>query len=542
MLNGMNFRRMRWATAGVLCTVGLWASGQTTQTVQILRAQEIRRHPSLPGIQRLLGDVQLGWRSTTLTCDSAWRFDDGAFEVMGRVVMVDGRGGRLFAERMQLDPVATRVEAQGGSEPVRWKSDGETVSGAAFGYGLETRDLVWNQTAQLTQRDSLTGKTRQLSSMRGQMLIDADQLNLGGNVQLEDEDQLLRSDSLQIFQLTAEQQWVLCGPTSLWSRDGAREFHADAGTLNLAGGSGQILATGDQRAWFRQEDVISAGDALTLVDSTHQTIRGRVFVTDTLASFGLWGDALVMEPDAFWLTGSGADDRAHVSQGQEQGQEQEQERGDDAPWWVVGDTIWRTSGPQGYIMHAWPDARMAQGTSRGACDTLVWTEADSILTFLGMPVLFADGSRLTSDSLRLQLMATGVDSLVARGHVCMTSALEEGPDSLHHTISGRSLDGFFGDEGALDQIRVAGNSEVLQFDDDGMRLNHLQSSRLNVDFADGEVQDILLLGQPSGVWTSTNQADQTALPGCPHLPPPADLAHPVRPQLQSRHKRLQTGP
>ena len=57
------------------------------QTVEILAADQISRDPNITEAQRLIGHVKLGHQDAVLTCDSAWRFDDGKVEVFGEVVM-----------------------------------------------------------------------------------------------------------------------------------------------------------------------------------------------------------------------------------------------------------------------------------------------------------------------------------------------------------------------------------------------------------------------------------------------------------------------
>ena len=526
MMLGMNFHRMRWATGVMLVWLSASASAQTAHTIEILAAREIRKHPDMPGVQRLLGDVQLGWQEAVLRCDSAWRFDDGPFEVMGEVRLVDGRGGTLRAQRMRLDPDASVVDAFGA--PVRWQDGQQELSGEAFRYGMQSRSLIWSEIADMQQIDTLSGDLLTLRSQRGRLLVDADELQLGGDIYLEDADQTLRSDSLHLLHLDADPVLTIFGATSVWTTDGSRSFHADRGQLDLAAGQGWLGAKTDgPLAWFQKGDLLTAGDSLALTDSTHQTIAGQVFVTDTLASFALWGDRLDLTEDTLLLTGD-----AHLSEG----------KAEDAPWLIAADTILRLGAGEGDRMLAWPQAAMRQEASTGFCDTLIWTETDSLLAFVGQPVLWTDGSRLSGDSLWAQLKASGIDSLVARGHVCMTSALESGPDSLHHTISGRALDGFFTENGELTHIYVAGNSEVIQFDEAGVNVNHLVSSKLKIRFADGEVSNILMLGQPNGVYESTASADQTALPICPHSAQPAPINFPLRPQLQSRHPRPQSSP
>ena len=481
----------------------------------------------MPGIQRLIGDVRLGWKEAILTCDSAYRYDDGPFEVMGAVNMEDGRGGNLTANRMRLEPEPSWVLAYGDDEPVTWTDLESKLIGQSFVYEMDTRDLAWSETAAMHRRSVSTQDTLFMTSQRGHLWMDEDRLTLWDSVWIQRPSATLISDSLVVRNLNDATKIELLGATSMWSSESTRFFHGDRGELDLDGESGWLAAADSaSAAWFQEGDVVTSGLKLTLVDSLEQVIEGNVYVSDTLGSFALWGRKLELEGDTLLLTGSGIQP-AQVSEATE------------TPWLITADTILRVASAVGDALLAWPDAHMMQDESAGACDTLLWQEADSMLTFLGQPVLWTEGSRLSSDSLWAHLVDGGMDRLDSRGHVCMTSGLDGGADSLHHTISGRSLEGFFDASGDLDFIWVSGNSEVIQFDEDGQSLNHVQSSRLRIDFDGGTVEDIVMLGSPNGVWTSVQGAPNLALPQCPHEAAWPPRPYPDIPQLQIRFPRSQ---
>ena len=68
-----------------------------TVEVRIEQADEIARNPSVVDGQRLIGDVQaLAVDGAVVYCDSAWRYTDGRFRMMGDVRMIDDGSMALF--------------------------------------------------------------------------------------------------------------------------------------------------------------------------------------------------------------------------------------------------------------------------------------------------------------------------------------------------------------------------------------------------------------------------------------------------------------
>ena len=82
--NGWSGRFLLWV---LLLSGGLHAQ---KVEVRILSADQIARDPAVVEGQRLVGDVRLAVDEARIVCDSAWRYPDGAFRLMGNVVADDG--------------------------------------------------------------------------------------------------------------------------------------------------------------------------------------------------------------------------------------------------------------------------------------------------------------------------------------------------------------------------------------------------------------------------------------------------------------------
>ena len=93
------------------------ASSKKTR-INILGASIIERNPEISEASRLIGNVKLSVDDAILTCDSAYRFDDGRFEVFSNVIIKQEPNTVLTAEYGILKPEWSREgpSNQGGSK------------------------------------------------------------------------------------------------------------------------------------------------------------------------------------------------------------------------------------------------------------------------------------------------------------------------------------------------------------------------------------------------------------------------------------------
>ena len=101
------------------------------QTVDILAADQIARDPSITEAQRLLGHVKLGHQDAVLTCDSAWRFDNGDVKVFGHVHMDQPPATTLDADYLFMDAASEWTVAEG---QVRMDHEGTVLNAPSIRY------------------------------------------------------------------------------------------------------------------------------------------------------------------------------------------------------------------------------------------------------------------------------------------------------------------------------------------------------------------------------------------------------------------------
>ena len=195
----------RWLLTCIGLGVGMLAQAQT---VEILAADQILRNPDITEAQRLIGHVKLGHQDAVLTCDSAWRFDDGSVEVFSHVAMHQPPATTMTAEYLRIEPDQEWVLANGG---VELQHETARLSAPSLMYLLNRR------TARYTEGANIVDEGWTVNSRHGQYRTATATLELGGQVLAVNDRDTLRSDSLHWMR--AQSRYRFLGATEWMGTD-----------------------------------------------------------------------------------------------------------------------------------------------------------------------------------------------------------------------------------------------------------------------------------------------------------------------------------
>lgn len=448
------------------------APDSTGHRVRIVQAEAILRDPSIPGAQRLVGNVVLAHRDATLKCDSAWRYDDGRFRAMGKVQALRPQGWSLEAEELTWNPEAELLLAAG---PPAHLIDGElSVSGPELWYDW-AEEAAW-----FRQRTTLVMEDRVATADRGRFESASEWLVLGGSVEVEGAEERVVSDSLKLHARAGDLEFL--GTSRVDQSDGQWAVRCERGVISESGGwvGGHLL-----RAWVRRGGEGVWADSLAWTDDVREA-WGHVEALDTALTQVVRGRHLRQERvDSAWV--SRVVGEARLIQANE---------GDTLV--LVADELVEAEGQ----LRAFPNVVFRQGEALGMCGALIWSEEVDHLRMLQDPRLWLEGQILSADTLDLHLSEGAPDRLYGEGHVHLTRVIN---DSCADQISGRTLTGQFRD-GDLDRLLIEGNGEAIYFVDDDAELqfNRAACSRLRIRLEDGRVKEIALLDAPNGRFLALN--------------------------------------
>ncbi len=157
-------------------------------------------------------------------------------------------------------------------------------------------------------------------------------------------------------------------------------------------------------------------------------------------------------------------------------------------------------------MLAFEDVRLFKSDLQAVCDSLVYSEMDSLFKFFKNPIIWSDTSQFSADTLHIQL----VDKKVNRIYMYRNSFMINSPDEIYfNQIKGKNNTVFFEDE-EVRRMKVEGNAESLYFalDDNEAYIgfNKTVASEMLLYFGNNQVDNIKFYTQPKAKFTPMKKA------------------------------------
>ena len=460
---------MRLLITIILCAFGacILTNTLSAQTVEIVAADQILRDPAITEAQRLIGHVKLGHQDAVLTCDSAWRFDDGSVEVFSHVVMQQPPATIMAADYLRIEPNKDWAMASGDVELQH-----ETARLAA----PSLRYLMNSRTARYTKGAIIVDEGWTVNSRHGQYRAASETLELGGQVVAVNKGDTLRSDSLHWMRAESRHQFF--GPTEWVGKD-----------VHFSCLSGDIVMDEEPLGWLAGKVRVDDGEGTVQGDSlswgaSSSEVWGQVVLAQSDGTGTVHGRyALRQDADSLELVIGDLQQRAWLEQIDE---------GDTLR--LAADTLQR----KGEVLTAFHRVTLVQDELVGVGDSLVWMDDEGTIQMWGEPRLWSSKDKLSGDTLTLWLTDQSPDKLEMRGHAVVLSSAN---DTLAHRIQGRDLDAFF-EEGELRFVDVVGNGEVVTFDvpegEGSVRMNTAMCAKVTLEVAERKLTGIALKQSPRG--------------------------------------------
>lgn len=456
-----------WATLTLLCALFPASDtiAQTTHRIQILAANIIERDPSISDASRLIGDVKLGFGDAILKCDSAYRHEDGKFEVFSNVIIRQQPSTTLTANYAILFPDEQLITV---SEGVVFQHEDMHIECNTLFYGLETKIVSY------TERSKIIEGRRTLESDHGMYSSASDRLYAGGNVIMIENNDVITSDSLG---LDRNDKTLLLFKTSHLKVGGA-EIFCNSGRFNFETGMGWFA--GD--ASIRDPGGMLAGDSIAISrDDNYGTAWGNVMVVDSTGNMTVtgvyanrWEGNDIVKGDSL---------QKAIATNIEN-----------------GDTLvlsTRELMRRGDWLFATGAVEFSQDSFAGMGDSLSWNMENDEVWLLGDPVVWAKGDELSGDTVVMTLSNNKPSTLSLLNNALVLSVAN---DSLKNLISGKQLDAQFLN-GKLQQVDVSGNGVIEYYVLDApsnISINKATCSHIRMLFNEGEIEKIILLTSPDG--------------------------------------------
>lgn len=168
----------------------------------------------------------------------------------------------------------------------------------------------------------------------------------------------------------------------------------------------------------------------------------------------------------------------------------------------VPDTI-----PDKRLLKAFYKVKFFREDIQGKCDSLVYSDVDSVFRFYGEPVLWSDENQLTADHIEIFVRNQQMDKIEMINSAFIISQ----EDSIKfNQIKGRNMTGYI-IENQLDRIDVDGNSQTIYYakdDEEIIGANKAESSNLQIYFRDNNIRKIVFQPNTDGTFYPLEKFNQ----------------------------------
>ncbi|MBK8531991.1 MAG: hypothetical protein IPL64_08850 [Flavobacteriales bacterium] len=427
-----------------------------------------------PGAQRLKGNVRFKHKDAIMRCDSAYLYQDQRVEAFGHVSIDQGDTLHVQAERTTYNGADRTARLEGN---VLLRNSDMELSTPTLDYDLKNRRAVYTAGGRIVSKS----ENNTLTSDVGTYFTDARKFIFSRNVVLDHPDRHIVADTMHYVTSTGVTEFF--GPTTITQT--GTVIHTTRGRYDTR----KEFARFTKRSTIISKGRTLAGDSLHYDRKTGQgSAWGQVLVTDTASDMVVRGNEgqYNEQRDVAVITG-------HA--------ELEMRMGKDTLF-LHGDTLFTTPDSSGKRIQAHRHVRFYRSDLQGACDTLVYSEMDSLISLFHEPVLWSGTDQITGAFIRIKLRDGKADTLFVDDDAFLVSQV----DSVHFDqVTGRTMTGLFGDDG-LRNLLVEGNSRTVYFATEMkagvesiMGVNRADCSRIQVRLTEGKVSTVTFLDRPDAV-------------------------------------------
>ena len=414
------------------------ATNENMIKVEILNADRAVNKASL-GRTDMFGNVAFKHDSVTLSCDSAYFYDvHNSFEAFGNAHLRFSDTLNLYSERINYSGNLRIAKA---TKNVILQDNTKTLYTDTLDY---YRDFNYGY---YPNHGRIIDDENTLLSIHGFYYTKLKEIHFQDSVVLFNEENKLLSDTLVYFTDTKVAKIV--GPTHIYGKNG-RYMYCELGWYNTLNDDSDvqknIYATEDdritkcQRATYDSKTQIGRFyDRIEMIDTTQNVIiKGEYGEYHRSRYFGFLVDSAMAII---------VDDR-HDS------------------LFMHADTLFMRMDTTNSITHllAYHKTKFFKSDLQGACDSIAFVMADSTMRMYTMPILWAEKSQLTSDSIYFFMHDNSIDSILFYGNGFIISS---DTTDTYNQVKGRLVTAYFV-ENEIKKIVVNGNAESLYYirDDD----------------------------------------------------------------------------
>lgn len=466
--------------------------------IEIQHANSLEYNEALgKDVRRLIGSVVLKHDDAILYCDSAYSYPDNSLDAFSNVRIQQGDSVNIFGDFLKYNGNTRLAELQ---KNVRFTQKGTILTTDILYYDMK------GSLATYTTGGTIVSKQNTLTSQYGYFNPKKKSYSFKQNVVLTNPQYVIHCDTLNYS--SAVNTAYFLGPTHIQGTSG--NIYCESGWYNTDKDlgmfkknayiiSGGQTMKGDSIYFDKAKDMGKSMGNVSIIDtSQHIIVSGDLAIrygkleTATVSGHALLKqyyseDTLFMHADTLRAVDEHPMKKARSS---ERGIKSSTSNSQLLTPNYVKDTsiTWRK-------LYAFHKVKFYKEDMQGSCDSLVYSDKDSLMHLFVKPVLWSDASQLTAQKIDIRISGGEIKKMYLKNSAFIISK----EDSVkYNQIKGKQMTGYF-TKNELAKILVEGNGQTIYFAKDKNKLigvNKAECSDLMIYIKENQVNKITFLKKP----------------------------------------------
>lgn len=423
-----------------------------------------------PDVQMLKGNVVFQHEQTYLYCDSAYLYiNTNSMDAFGNIHIRASDTTNLYGEKLHYD---------GNTRIAEMEKDVELIDNQII---LRTDKLTYDMetsVAYYLEGGIIEDPNNRLTSKRGHYYSEKKEFFFKDDVFVEGNNFTMESDSLMYNTITEMVDFygdskIVNDSTTIYCTNGWYDTKKDITRLygNAKMYNGSSVLEGDTLYYDRSTGAGQADKNVIFRDTLE-----KIMLISQYGVFTEKDSSILATDSAMFMTWEGSD-----------------------TLYLHGDTLFSMKDSlSNRIIKVHYNVRFYRFDMQGICDSLYYSENDSLMRMYVDPVLWSDSSQLSAEYMHFKIDRNVLSSLFMDKDAFIISIVE---NENFQQIKGKRMYGYFTDN-ELTKLDVIGSAETIYFieDDKGTKtgINSSTCSELIIYFKDKEVDLLHMKHSPRG--------------------------------------------
>jgi lipopolysaccharide export system protein LptA len=433
-------------------------------------------------VRRLIGNVKLKHDSVYMYCDSAYHYlTANYFDAYSNVRVEQGDSLFLYGDSLKYNGETSEGKVRGN---VRLIDKNMRLTTRFLDFNTETN---WSH---YYNGGTIVDSANTLFSNSGFYFSDVDEFRFKDSVVLVNLDYSIFTDTLHYN--TETEKAFFFGPTDIISD--SSYIYCENGWYDTRF---DIARFGKNSLIQSQEYIIRADSLYSHRPKGIGTAWKNIVIEDTIQNVWIKGNYAYMDQrkDFSFVT-----DSAVFIQFQ-----------DNDSLYLHADTLFSTKDTLGnQLIKAYFGVKFFRYEMQGKCDSLVYSESDSLIKMFKRPIIWNEDNQITAEYIQLHNNDGKADRIDIENSAFIITKQDT---SKFNQIFGKRMTGYIRDN-ELRKIDVDGNAQTIYFPKDGedyVGANKAEASSMSIHLKEGAVKKIVWYNSPEGVMNPLDQISREEL-------------------------------